>query len=32
MIKNMYYLCKKYHSVAYVPVIILFILTDISLT
>ncbi len=25
MIKSMYYLCKEYHSVAYVPAIILFI-------
>ncbi len=32
MIKGMYYLCKEYHRVASVPAIILFILTDVSLT
>ncbi len=32
MIKSMYYLCKEYHRVASVPAIILFILTDVSLT
>ncbi len=32
MIKSMYYLCKEYHGVASVPAIILFILTDVSLT
>ncbi len=32
MIKCMYYLCKEYHMVAFVPTIILFILTDVSLT
>ncbi len=32
MIKSMYYLCEEYHRVAYVPAIILFILTDVSLT
>ncbi len=32
MIKSMYYLCKEYHRVVSMPMIILFILTDISLT
>ncbi len=32
MIKSMYYLCKEYHRVASVPAIIVFILTDVSLT
>ncbi len=32
MIKSMHYLCKEYHRVTSVPAIILFILTDVSLT
>ncbi len=32
MIESMYCWCKEYHRVASVPAIILFILTDVSLT